>query len=73
MKWTKKSPTEPGWYWWRKGPGQNPSALKVAMRQHGLNEPDTLRVWYATRWERVAHIFGQWWPQPIPEPQETDA
>jgi hypothetical protein len=29
QRWTKRKPTEPGWYWWRFRVGKDPVAMKI--------------------------------------------
>lgn len=42
MKWTKKKPTEPGYYWWRQTPTSKHYAIYEA---HGWRAPVTGEWW----------------------------
>lgn len=42
MKWTTKTPTVAGWYWWRKRAGKVPSVVELAEAER--DEPDDGRL-----------------------------
>lgn len=61
VKWSKETPTQPGWYWYRISKGSYPIIERYDMAAHGL-----------ALWEngRILPISPGEWAGPIPEPEE---
>ena len=64
MKWTKDSPVEPGWYWWRVK-RDDAEVIRVVTHDAGL------RLQSEFYNDLVTKCAGEW-AGPIPEPQETE-
>ena len=67
MSWTKEAPTEPGYYWWRKG-----NAAEIKHLVEGMHGRDDLGFWslVGPRFISVTEVGGQWWPERIQEPPQ---
>lgn len=59
MKWTKDTPTQEGWYWWKREPENNPSV------RHVWGDPEDLMVWSRVDGGNAA---GGYWYGPIEAP-----
>ena len=85
MKWTKEPPKEPGWYWRRKWNGPDEWEVKVVhVEQLALEDEDSSFLHVVGDSYRIKFVDGQklygeriphhprhqWWPIPIPAPQE---
>lgn len=55
--WTKEPPTEPGWYWWRYGPGTRPGM--VCLFQTGAVR-HALAHWAGEKEPTPAEMGGEW-------------
>ena len=57
MTWTTVKPTQPGWYWYRRGKAQN----EVLMHVQGVGEQMTA-LWPDGRWDAVfsVSLSGEW-------------
>jgi hypothetical protein len=69
--WTKKKPTTPGWYWWRRTTGPHwtntvPGQYQIVERHGVLVALGILQVPVSDEWFQ----YGQW-AGPIEEPQEA--
>ena len=66
--WSKKPPTEPGYYWWRYGPDDDlPDLLNLYLSPMGImapNEDDALHV------SPPEKLDGEWWPERVQEPPQ---
>ena len=64
-EWTKESPTELGWYWWR----FDGNLSVVEMYKHPAY-PE-LRARLIHRDSTACHWTGEWWSERIQEPVST--
>ena len=68
--WTKETPKESGYYWWRKRKGKA-SIIAKLVRSEMENDPDP-RLIFESIDERVpnegTYGSGEWWPFRITEP-----
>lgn len=68
MKWTLKKPTQPGWYWYREVDGDEYLDPEICLV---YNSSNTLRAMFIDGdIDLVACTSGEWFPEPIKEPQE---
>lgn len=61
MNWTTKSPTEPGWYWYRHAPSSQPEIFQARNTKDGISI-------YLDEWRKPSWFDGEWLPNKIPEP-----
>lgn len=64
--WTSEGPTEPGWYFWRAGPG----AALVPVHLDGSG-PLLAERFYLCAGMKAAHMLdgGEWWRMPVQPPE----
>lgn len=62
-EWTTTPPTEPGWYWWRKG-----DYPKRPMQVWQFDESGPLIASTRPTPVQVEGMGGEWWPARIEEP-----
>jgi hypothetical protein len=64
MTWTTRTPTQPGWYWWRlqRNAPKQVLLVKTDMSVHGLNG----------RADHIDELIdGEWSSEPLGEPEEV--
>ncbi len=59
MSWSKTAPIESGWYWQRSA-----YTTQEPVQIHGDGD-----VWWSERWQPADEIGGEWWSEPIKEPE----
>jgi hypothetical protein len=79
MKWTKKPPSEPGWYWWRKEQSHDSIMSFVDIggarcylwgEWHGGHFMFSGGVTLPMTMDIRDGGYGEWSDQPIPTPEE---
>lgn len=65
LEWSTTPPTEPGWYWLRRGPGLRWRAVRLAFDEDFRG---VMMVHERGRCMTLENITGEWWPVPIEEP-----
>jgi len=70
--WTSEDPTEPGWYFWRAGPGAALVPCRVQVPAYiGDTGPLLAERFYLCAGMKAAHMLdgGEWWRMPVQPPE----